>query len=80
MKQKNQRLVKLREDACLTQEKLARKIGVSQSMIARIEAGERDPRTHVKIALARYFNVSIEWLFFEVFNNQQSYFKTGTEN
>ena len=74
----NHRLEKLRKNAKLSQKQLADKIGVSQSMIARIEAGERDPRTDIKIKLASFFNVSVEWLFYEHLYDQRSS-ATGTE-
>lgn len=74
----NNRLEKLRKDAKLSQQQLADKIGVSQSMIARIEAGERDPRTDMKIKLATLFNVSVEWLFYELLYDQRTS-ATGTE-
>lgn len=62
---KNQRLSELRERAELTQEQLAQRIGISQSMIARIESGEREPRRATKLKLARIFETTVEWLFYE---------------
>jgi putative transcriptional regulator len=81
MKIPNKRLEKLRKTAKLSQQQLAEKIGVSQSMIARIEAGERDPCTDIKIKLATLFNVSVEWLFYELLYDHQtcSAESTGTE-
>lgn len=70
---KNMRLIELREAANLTQEQLAEAIGVSQSMIARIEAGSREPKRAIKIALAKFFKVSVELLFYEQVNDQGSY-------
>ena len=61
----NKRLKKAREKRNLTQEQLANIIGISQSMIARIEAGQREPRTPVKLKLARFFGTTVEWLFYE---------------
>lgn len=62
---KNKRLTQLREAAGLTQSKLANQLGMSQSMIARIEAGQREPRRNNRMALARFFGVSVSWLFYE---------------
>lgn len=77
---KNLRLIELRAKHGLSQQELALAIGVSQSMLARIEAGKREPRKHIKQKLARYFNVSVEWLFYEAVNDQQTYAQpTGTE-
>lgn len=69
---KNKHLIGLRESHGLTQEQLAKEIGVSQSMIARIEAGEREPRKSIKIKMARYFEVTVEWLFYEQIDYQGS--------
>jgi len=69
---KNMRLIQLREAANLTQEQLAEAIGVSQSMIARVEAGTREPKRAIKIALAKHLNASVEWLFYEQINDHES--------
>jgi DNA-binding XRE family transcriptional regulator len=69
---KNQRLIDLREEAGLTQEQLAEMIEVSQSMIARIESGDREPRKQIKIKLASFFKVKVDWLFYEQFDDQWS--------
>jgi DNA-binding XRE family transcriptional regulator len=78
---KNQRLINLRENAGLTQEQLADMAEVSQSMIARIESGKRDPRKLIKVKLASIFKVKVDWLFYEQVDDQQSYnsLSTGTE-
>jgi putative transcriptional regulator len=69
---KNKRLIELREKLGLTQEELGQKVGLTQSMIAHIEAGRREPRSKYKIRLAKFFNVSVEWLFYEQYNDHQS--------
>ncbi|MCL6446827.1 MAG: helix-turn-helix domain-containing protein [Armatimonadetes bacterium] len=71
-KVKNERLVNLRLKAGLTQGQLAEVIGTSQSMIARIESGEREPRKTIKLRLAKFFNVSVEWLFYEQLDDYKS--------
>lgn len=76
---KNERLTGLRELHKITQEQLAENVGVSQSMIARIETGDREPRRKIKVRIARYFNVSVEWLFYEQEYDQRSCKPTGTE-
>lgn len=45
-------------------QEVATAAGVSISSIFMYENGERIPRDEVKIRLARFFNVSIEYLFF----------------
>lgn len=69
---KNQRLIELREKAGMTQEQLAEAIGISQSMIARIENGDREPRKLTKIRLAKLFGVTVEWLFYEQIDYHES--------
>lgn len=52
-------------------------------MIARIESGDREPRKHIKVRLAKFFSVSVEWLFYEQIDDLESYNQatepTGTE-
>lgn len=68
----NNRLVTLRKEAGLTQEQLADKIGVSQSMIAHCEAGTRDLGKVNKIKLAHFFNVTVDYLFYELYYDVKS--------
>jgi putative transcriptional regulator len=63
----NKRLIALRKKAGLTQEQLADRIGISQSMIAYCELGTRDPGKLNKIKIAKYFNVTVDYLFYEVY-------------
>lgn len=58
-----QKLATLRGDR--TQEEVARAVGISVSAIGMYESGRRIPRDGVKIALASYFGVNIQSLFFE---------------
>lgn len=69
---KNQRLIELRKKHDLTQAQLGREVDASQSMIARIERGDREPCKETKISLAGFFGVSVEWLFYEQIHDQQS--------
>ena len=74
---KNERFVVLREKLNITQSQLAKAIGLTQSMISRIESGEKDPSTNTKIKLIIFFNkklielgeqkITVDWLFFEKF-------------
>lgn len=76
---RNERLIQLRRQAGLTQQDLAARVGLTQSMIAHIEAGKRDPSTTYKVRLARLFRVSVEWLFYEQLDDQEAYQRpTGT--
>lgn len=59
---KYQRLADLREDADQKQENIAKLLGTSQTQYSRWERGEREiPFYHV-ITLARYYQVSIDYI------------------
>jgi transcriptional regulator with XRE-family HTH domain len=47
-----------------SREEVAKAVGVSPSAVAMYESGNRIPRDEVKIALASYFGVGIEALFY----------------
>ena len=55
-------LKKLRTERGLSQVELAEKTGVSKSVISRIETGERTGTVEALIALANFFNVSVDYL------------------
>ncbi|MBU4610348.1 helix-turn-helix transcriptional regulator [Achromobacter sp. GG226] len=55
------RLVRARQDARLTQVELARSVGVAQSVVSRIEAGDTQ-RSKYLIPIAQTLGVSPEWL------------------
>ena len=63
-----QRLKDLREDHDLTQEGLGRTIGVPQRTYSYYENGERAVPVEVLIQLARFYNVSIDYLLGETDN------------
>lgn len=47
-----------------SQGSLANKLNISRSALAMYERGERIPRDEVKIRIAKYFNVSVESIFY----------------
>lgn len=47
-----------------SRQKVADACGISVSALAMYEAGERVPRDEIKIKLARYYNRSINYIFF----------------
>ena len=57
-----QRLKDLREDAEKSQEEIARVIGTSQSYYAQYENGKRSVPLQRMIVLAKYYNVSLDYL------------------
>lgn len=56
------RLKALRKKKKISQLKLAMDLGLSQNSISRYETGEREADYKTLIALADYFNVSIDYL------------------
>ena len=59
------RLKKLRKEKSLSQDQLSKDTGLSQSAIACWETGQRIPNAQAVIILARYFEVSTDYLLGE---------------
>ncbi|ASJ05871.1 helix-turn-helix transcriptional regulator [Thermococcus pacificus] len=57
------RLRELREERGLTQEELAKALGVTRQTIIAIEKGRYDPSLRLAFKMARFFNVRIEDIF-----------------
>ncbi len=57
------RLRELREKKSLTQEELARALGVTRQTIIAIEKGKYDPSLKLAFRIARFFGVKIEDVF-----------------
>jgi transcriptional regulator with XRE-family HTH domain len=57
-----QRIRDLREDADKTQQEVAEAIGMWLNTYRNYETGKREPPFDVMIALARYYNVSLDYL------------------
>ena len=57
-----QRLRDLREDADKSQEEIAKMIGTSQSYYAQYENGKRAIPFERVVILAKYYNVSLDYL------------------
>ena len=56
------KLKELREQRRLNQEGLAMRLSVSQSTISAYEVGDRTPDLETLIAIANFFDVSIDYL------------------
>ena len=52
----------LRAEKSLSQVQLAEEFGVDKSTIAKYETGERSPDLETLVRLARFFNVSTDFL------------------
>lgn len=57
------RLIALRKD--ISREDVAAGIGVSISALAMYEQGNRIPRDEIKIKIAKFYNKSVQSIFFE---------------
>lgn len=57
------RIKELREQNHLTQDELARKLGISKSTIGMYETNKRQPDTETKEAIADLFNVDMDYLY-----------------
>ena len=57
-----ERLKELRAERGVTQDKLAEETGLSQSALANWENGKRSPSAAAIISLAKYFNVTTDYL------------------
>ena len=58
----SERLRTLREEMSLTQSQLAEKLDIAVSSISQYESGDRVPSDDVKIKLASFFDVSLDFL------------------
>ena len=58
----SERLRSLRKDAGITQSALGEEVGITLKQIQRYERGENEPTLSVLIALANYFDVSLDYL------------------
>lgn len=56
----------LRNKVNLSQKDFAQTIGVSQSVIAEIERGSREPSRSVLVAIAEKYQISLDWLLLGV--------------
>lgn len=56
------RIRDLREDRDLTQEQLAKILGMSQTGYSKYETGENDVPTQVLIKLADFYHTSVDYL------------------
>lgn len=56
------RLKEIREEKGLTQQGLANQIGCTQACISKWESAEREPSLDDVIAVAKFFNVTTDYL------------------
>lgn len=70
------RLKELRESRHETQQKLAMLLNISQTMISRYELGQASPDAGILTALAKHYNVSVDYLI-EYTDEKAPYTKSG---
>lgn len=59
---KYRRIKDLREDADLSQKEISEKIHMHRTTYTRYETGEREIPLHTAILLAKFYNVSLDYL------------------
>lgn len=57
-----ERLYELRRDANLTQDQLADILKINKHSISSYERDKSEPPDEIKVCIARYFNVSVDYL------------------
>ena len=68
------RLRELREDRDLTQSQISKILNMSQTGYSKYETGENDVPTKILIELAKYYNVSVDYIL-ELTDETKSYSK-----
>lgn len=58
----SERLISLQKEKNVTKVELQQAIGISRTAYYRYEQGEREPTVSVLLALADYFDVSVDYL------------------
>ena len=61
----NERLKELRVKKGESREKVAQAVGVSTSSICQYELGDKVPRDDIKMALAKHFGRTVQFIFFD---------------
>ena len=57
-----ERLYLLRKEHNLTQEATAKELGISMKSYCRYEKKERDPTASILVQMAKFYNVSLDYL------------------
>ena len=60
-----------------TQKEVGDAVGVTPMAISQYERGERVPSDNIKMTLARYFNTTVDAIFFYFLSNHFDYSKGG---
>lgn len=57
-----ERLKQLRKEKGITQQELAEILGVRKAAVSLYETGQNDPADRIKILIAKYFDISLDYL------------------
>lgn len=57
-----ERLLELRKDAGLTQDELAEILRINKHSISSYERNKSEPPDDIKVLIAKYFNISVDYL------------------
>jgi transcriptional regulator with XRE-family HTH domain len=68
-----QRIRELRCKAALSQMKFAKELNLCASTVSQYETGNRSPSDQIKLRIADYFNVSLDYLMGRNGSNKSSY-------
>ena len=60
---KTKTLKELRESRDMTQEELAKEFSITKEYLSMLERGERNPSDKLKKKMAKFFNVSMAYIF-----------------
>lgn len=60
------KLISLREQKGVTQSEVATALGLTRSAVSQYEAGIRIPADEIKIKIAKYFETSVQDIFYEI--------------
>ncbi|MBC2369912.1 helix-turn-helix transcriptional regulator [Listeria booriae] len=74
-------LKKIRTDRGLTQQEAAKKIGISYSLLSKMESGYRGSSDSTKIKIANFYQKSVGEIFFnhEITKSDNEYKKTKSK-
>ncbi|AUN15994.1 hypothetical protein RSJ16_07525 [Paraclostridium sordellii] len=62
-------LFHIRKELKISQENLAKKVGISRTYLSKIENGHSNPSTEITYKIANVLNTSIEDIFFKKYVN-----------
>ncbi|GHV48369.1 hypothetical protein FACS189499_07630 [Clostridia bacterium] len=66
-----EQIVKLRKRNSLSEEKIAKDLGITQQSLNLYENGKRSPNLEMICKLAEYFNISLDYLVGRIDNSDE---------